>query len=198
MINVKIARPEERILVYDLETYATGFADPAWVPQVITCVGWKWLGAERVFSEVSITYAEAGSMPHLQKHAIHQMLHPFLRELEKADATVTYNGRRFDHPVLNGTMWYLGLPPLEKVKVYDLHDFGRVKGAKKGLDNVAVHLGAAEGKLALNHSQWTEGYLEKGWPKIQLRAKSDVLLTEEVFYLKKRAGWLKPPREWRP
>lgn len=187
-----------RYLVYDLETYATGFADPNWVPQIITCVAWKWLGQKTVRAEASITYAKPGSMPHLQRAAVHQMLVPFLEALKKADGVITYNGARFDNPVLNGAMWYVGLPPVEPILTYDLHAFGKTKGVKKGLDNIATHLGAVEQKLAMNHAQWTEGYLEKGWIGIKKRARSDVVLTEEVFNLKREAGWLKRPKLWRP
>lgn len=187
-----------RLLIYDLETYATGFADPSWVPQVVTCVAWKWKGEEDVFARASIDYARPRSMPHLQPEAIRKMITPFLQAVEKADAVITYNGQRFDQPVLNGTMWYIKSPPLKKMMNYDLHDFGKTKGVKKGLDNTAVHLGALEQKLGLNHAQWTEGYLEPGWPTIKERAKSDVELTEEVFNLKSEAGWLKPARKWTP
>ena len=197
-MRVNVEYSPARILIYDLETYATGFADPSWVPQVVTCVAWKWLGEKGVFARASIDYARPRSMPHLQHEAIKRMTKPFLAALEKADAVITYNGQRFDQPVLNGTMYYIGLPPLRQILNYDLHDFGKTKGVKKGLDNTAVHLGSVEQKLALNHAQWTEGYLEAGWPTIKERAKSDVELTEEVFYLKKEAGWLKSPRKWSP
>ena len=43
-MRAKIVSSPKKLLVYDLETYATGFADPNWVPQVVTCVAWKWLG----------------------------------------------------------------------------------------------------------------------------------------------------------
>jgi uncharacterized protein YprB with RNaseH-like and TPR domain len=126
------------------------------------------------------------------------MLDPFLDDLRNADAVVTYNGVRFDNPVLNGSMFLCGLPPLGEMLCYDLHEFGKVKGLKKGLDNVAEHLGAAEKKLSMNHAQWTEGYLEPGWHEIKQRAKSDVLLTEQVYILKKKLGWLREPRTWKP
>jgi hypothetical protein len=197
-VKFRVDYTPARLLIYDLETYATGFADPNWVPQVVTCVAWKFLGEGDVFSRASIDYARPRSMPHLQPEAIRKMVTPFLKALESADGVITYNGQRFDNPVLNGTMYYLGLPPLRQIVNYDLHDFGKVKGVKKGLDNTAVHLGALEQKLGLNHAQWTEGYLEPGWPTIKERAKSDVELTEEVFYLKQKAGWLKPPRKWSP
>ena len=52
-LETKELLPERRLLVYDLETYATGFADPSWVPQVVTCVAWKWLGEPRRKTYVS-------------------------------------------------------------------------------------------------------------------------------------------------
>jgi hypothetical protein len=193
--------PPPRVLVYDLETYATGFADPSWVPQVVTCVAWKWLGepARKTCVSASTDFRDPDCpMPHLDPTAIGLMLEPFFGALEQADAVATYNGRRFDNPILNGTRWLIGQPPIDSLLTYDLHDFGRTKGVKKGLDNTAVHLGAAAEKLAMNHAQWQEGYLEPGWGVIKARAKSDVVLTEQVFDLKKAAGWLKAPRLWKP
>lgn len=187
-----------RLLVYDLETYATGFADPRWVPQVVTAVGWKWLDENPVFATASIDYAYPMAMPHLQPEAIAKMMKPFLAALEQADAVVTYNGLRFDNPVLNGTMYYVGLPPIDPILTYDLHDFGKIKGAKRGLDNVGEHVGTDEEKLSLNHAQWTEGYLEPGWPLVKQRVKSDVSLTEQVYHAKRERGWLRQPRMWKP
>jgi hypothetical protein len=191
----------KRLLVYDLETYATGFADPNWVPQVVTCVAWKWLGEpkRKTYVSASTDFRDPECpMPHLDPAAIHSMMVPFLVALEQATAVVTYNGLRFDNPVLNGTMWLTGQRPIGPISTYDLHDFGRTKGVKKGLDNTAVKLGAATEKLSLNHAQWQEGYLEPGWGTIKARAKSDVVLTEQVFDLKKELGWLKPPKLWKP
>lgn len=198
-LETKELLPKKRILVYDLETYATGFADPAWVPQVVTCVAWKWLGESKRKTYVSASTDHrdpACPMPHLDPAAIDAMMEPFWAVLATADAVCTYNGRRFDNPILNGTRWLTGHPPVQPLLTYDLHYFGRTKGIKKGLDNTAVQLGAATEKLSLNHAQWQEGYLEPGWATIKARAKSDVVLTEQVFHLKKELGWLKAPRVW--
>jgi len=200
-LETKGSLPPQRVLVYDLETYATGFADPNWVPQVVTCVAWKWLGEKKrkTYVSASTDYRDLECpMPHLDPVAIDLMLGSFLDALDEADAVVTYNGARFDNPVLNGTRWLTGKPPIAPILTYDLHDFGKTKGVKKGLDNTAVHLGATVEKLALNHAQWQEGYLEPGWATIKARAKSDVVLTEQVFELKKALGWLKAPRLWKP
>lgn len=199
MITLKTT--PKRFLVYDVETYATGFADPAWVPQVITCVAWKWAGdsARKTRVLTSTDFRDAFCpMPHLDPQAIQFMLEPFLEEYDQADAVITYNGARFDQPVTNAMQWYCDLPPLKPKMVYDLHAFGRVKGMKKGLDNVAIHLNVPGHKQAMNHAQWQAAYLEEGWPLIKTRAKSDVILTENVYLAVKERGWLKPARGWKP
>lgn len=201
MTSVKLTTTPKRFLVYDLETYATGFADPQWVPQVITCIAWKWYGesARKTKVAASTDYRDPDCpMPHLDPDAIAMMLCEFLKDLWKADGVITYNGTRFDNPVLNGSMWYAGIPPLDPVLTFDLHLFGKIKGLKRGLDNVAINLGIAEKKQAMNHAQWQEAYLTPGWPEIKSRAKSDVVLTERVYDKMRDRGWLHTPKMWKP
>jgi len=137
-------------------------------------------------------------MPHLDPAAIGSMMLPFIEAYLEANAVVTYNGARFDQPVMNAMAWYVGIPPLPEQAVYDLHAFGKVKGMKKGLDNVAAHLGIAQEKQAMNHAAWQAAYLEPGWPTIKSRAASDVVLTEAVFHAADARGWLRPARRWKP
>ena len=40
-----ISQVTPRVLDFDVETVAAGFADPDWVPQKITCVAWSWVGS---------------------------------------------------------------------------------------------------------------------------------------------------------
>ena len=197
-------KPEPKRLVYDVETYATGFADPAWVPQVVTCIAWKWLDEpDGPTSVVHVSTSEDYRspyvpMPHLSPLSIRMMLADFILAYIEADEVITYNGARFDQPILNAMMWYVGGRPLRATTVYDLHAFGKVKGMKKGLDNVALHLGVDAEKQAMNHAEWQAAYLEPGWPTIKSRAVSDVLLTEAVFHAINARGWLRPARRWKP
>lgn len=192
-------KPKPQRLVYDVETYATGFADPAWVPQVVTCIAWKWYGQEDVQVRTSLDYAgRTVPMPHLDPGAIKVMLADFIYAYLQADAVITYNGTRFDQPILNGMMWYIGGRPLPPIDVYDLHKFGSTKGMKKGLDNVAVQLDVAAEKQTMNHAEWQAAYLEPGWPTIKSRATSDVLLTEAVHDAVQEKGWLAPAERWYP
>lgn len=197
----KAGKDLSNFLVYDVETYATGFADPLWVPQVVTCIAWKWYGkpARKIQVRTSTDFRNpACPMPHLDPDAIYAMLHSFITDYLFSDGVITYNGARFDQPILNAMAWYTGIPPLPAKKVYDLHRFGRTKGMKKGLDNVAVILGVTAKKQAMNHAEWQEAYLEPGWPTIKARAKSDVILTEKVFDAVQERGWLKPATLWKP
>jgi hypothetical protein len=197
-------KPAPKVLVYDVETYATGFADPAWVPQVVTCIAWKWKdvpGGPTSVPEVraSADYAKRECpMPHLDPGAIRVMLADFIFAYLEADAVMTYNGARFDQPILNAMMWYVGGRPLPPIDVYDLHRFGSVKGMKKGLDNVAIQLGVIAEKQAMNHAEWQAAYLEPGWHRIKSRATSDVLLTEAVGDAVNEKGWLAPAERWYP
>lgn len=197
-------KPEPKRLVYDVETYATGFADPQWVPQVVTCIAWKWLDEpDGPTSETHVSTSEDYRspyvpMPHLDRRAVRMMLDDFILYYLEADEVVTYNGARFDQPILNAMMWYVGVKPLRSTTVVDLHQFGKVKGMKKGLDNVAAHLGVDREKRALNYAQWQAAYLEPGWPTIKERAISDVLLTETVYHVVKSKGWLQPAEGWDP
>lgn len=195
----EVDETEARLLVYDVETYATGFADPDWVPQVVTVIGWKWYGGEHVCVSASTDHRDPRCpMPHLDPQSIRAMMFPFILDYLEADAVITYNGARFDQPILNAMCWYVGGTPLSPTTVYDLHSFGKVKGMKKGLDNVAIHLGVAEEKQAMNHAEWQAAYLEPGWPNIKSRVESDVVLTEQVYDAVKEQGWLRPARRWEP
>jgi len=196
-------KPAPKRLVYDVESYATGFADPDWVPQVVTCIAWKWkdeIDGPTSVPEVrtSIDVMFGVPMPHLDPRGIRMMLADFILAYHAADEVITYNGARFDQPILNAMLWYVGGRPLPPIDVYDLHRFGAVKGMKKGLDNVAVALGVAAEKQAMNHAEWQAAYLEPGWPTIKSRAMSDVLLTEAVFDAVEAKGWLKPAERWYP
>jgi hypothetical protein len=191
-------KPKPKILVYDVETYAVGFADPAWVPQVPTCIAWKFLGRP-AYVATSLDFRDLYCpMPHLDPAGIRDMLEEFQIYYDEADAVVTYNGLRFDQPVLNGARHYAGMSELAPKPVYDLHLLGKVKGVKKGLDNLAVHYGLRGKKQAMNHAQWQAAYLEEDWPTIQSRAVSDVKLTEQLYFKLDEIGRLRPPKEWRP
>lgn len=194
---MKIKTTPKRILAFDFETLATGFADPAWVPQVPTVISYSWLGSDEVFTLAVCDYS-AKQMPHIQKEALQAMLWDFLWEYHKADAVTFHNGRRFDQPVLNGACWWAGIEKLEPKLTFDTIDLGKVKGVKKGQDNIGVLLGIPVHKLSLNHEEWVNAYAQDGWPVVKERCSSDVVQHKLIRAEMDARGWLAAPKMWKP
>lgn len=185
---------EERVLDFDLETIAAGFADPEWVPQKITCVAWSWVGSDSV--SVETCGGSSGLYESPQKRR--RMLDRFLKDYAQADMVTGHNLLRFDLPILNAECMRLGLPPLGPVRVEDTMRIRRSKGFKKGQDNLAGLVQTHERKLALDWQQWEDAYAEPGWPTVMDRARSDVVMHKQLRLAMKERGWLKPPVTWRP
>src|SRR6476646_10115613 len=69
---------DPKVLDFDLETIAAGFADPDWVPQKITCAAWSWVGSGKVESRICGPLGIYGK-PELRR----EMLEPMLEEIAK-------------------------------------------------------------------------------------------------------------------
>lgn len=187
------ARPL-RILDFDIETVAAGFADPDWVPQKVTCVAWSWIGSDEV--EVLTCGGSAGLFEEPERRRI--MIARFMAAYNQADMVTGHNLLRFDLPVLNADLMRLGLAPLGPVLVQDTMRLPRSKGFKKGQDNLAGLVETYERKLALDWQQWQEAYQTPGWPVVKDRCRSDVVMHKELRAAMLERGWLKSPRMWCP
>lgn len=183
-----------RVLDFDCETIAAGFADPDWVPQKVTCIAWSWIGSDEVRVKTCGGSAGLYEDPNLRRG----MLADFLTDYHRADMVTGHNLLRFDLPVLNADIMRLGLPPLGPKMVQDTMRLPRSKGFKKGQDNLAGLVETYERKLALDWQQWEEAYRTPGWPVVQDRARSDVIMHKEMRALFIERGWLKPPVVWYP
>lgn len=182
-----------RVLDWDIETVAAGFADPDWVPQKITCVAWSWIDSNDVFSTIC---GPEGLFGNPAKRA--KMLKPFLIALEEADMWTGHNLFRFDIPVLVAECMRLGLEVPSPTWVQDTMKIKRGKGFKKGQDNIGQLLKLQNEKLPLSWQQWQDGYDEKGWGLIRKRCEGDIIQHKEMRLAMIKLGWLKPPRKWRP
>jgi DNA polymerase elongation subunit (family B) len=182
-----------RILDFDVETIAAGFADPEWVPQKITCVAWSWIGSDVVESRVC---GPAGIFGRPERRA--KMLKPLLAAIAEADMVTGHNIRRFDLPVIQAEVMRLGLPSLEPVLAQDTIKLRTSKGFKKGQDNLGRLYRIADEKLALDWQAWQDAYDEDGWQTIRDRAESDVRMHKQLRTALIEHDYLKGPRTWTP
>lgn len=183
-----------RILDFDCETIAAGFADPEWVPQKVTCIAWSWIGSDEVRVKTCGGSAGLYEDPSLRR----ALLEDFLVDYHRADMVTGHNLLRFDLPVLNADIMRLGATPLGPKLVQDTMRIWRSKGFKKGQDNLAGLVQTYERKLALDWQQWEDAYRTPGWPVVMDRARSDVIMHKELRAAMLDRGWLKAPRMWHP
>ncbi len=187
-----IPAPEPRVLDFDIETLAAGYADPSWVPDKITAVAWSWVGSKRV-------YVKCNPYAYFDREGRREMIQPLLQAIGDADIVQGHNIVRFDLRVLQAECMRLGLPLLPELKVIDTMRLPKAKGYKKGQDDLAVAVGLKESKQKMGWQEWDDAY-EEGppWTTVRSRVVSDVrqhkALTEEL----QRRGMVKPPSVWRP
>ena len=177
-----------RILDFDMESLAAGFADPAWVPQKITCISWSWVGYDAVNTVISTQMGFF--IPSIRA----AMLVQFMPVFNQADMVTGHNLIRHDLPLLKSECLLLGVEPPQPKLVQDTMRLGRTKGLKKGLDNLAGMLKTQEEKQAMDWAAWEAAYEDPTWQKVIDRCESDVRLHKEVrAEMLRRGGWLTPP-----
>jgi hypothetical protein len=181
------------ILDFDMESLAAGFADPAWVPQKITCISWSWVGYDAVNSVISTQMGFF--IPSIRANALAQ----FMPIFNQADMVTGHNLLRHDLPLLRAECLYLGIEPPKAKLVQDTIRIGKSKGLKKGLDNLGGMLMTQEEKQAMDWAAWEKAYEDPTWQAVIDRCESDVRLHKEVrAEMLRRGGWLKKPVTWSP
>jgi DNA polymerase elongation subunit (family B) len=182
-----------RILDFDVETIAAGFADPQWVPQKITCVAWSWVGEDKVHSRICGTDGIYHA-PHKRR----RMLEALVEAINEADVLTGHNILRFDLPVINSECLRLGMQPLGIQRVHDTMNIVKTKGFKKGQDVLIELNDIPLRKMALSWQGWEQAYSETGWKTVRERCESDVLGHKMLYQRMTELGWLKGERKWRP
>lgn len=193
MIKVKIERPAERILDFDIETLAGGYADPSWVPDKITAAAWSWVGDDKVSSIVD-------PMGYFDKRKRRKILQPLLAAIELADIVQGHNIIRFDLRVIQAEAMRLGIPRISKeLRVIDTMRIGKAKGYKKSQDDIAVSLGVPVAKKKLGWTEWDDAYEEGApWKTVTERVEGDVIQHKLMTVAMQEKGWLGAPGTWRP
>lgn len=174
-----------RVLDFDIETVAAGFADPEWVPQKITIIAWSWIGDEKVEVRTRL-------------EGIGPLLAAFREVYEEADIVTGHNVIRFDLPILNSEFLRANSRSLGPKLVQDTMKIVKTKGFKKGQDNIGKLLRLSVDKMPLSWQEWQDAYEEDGWQTAIERCASDVIQHKQMRQAMLERDWLKPPTYWRP
>lgn len=183
-----------KILCFDLETRPTeAYVWSAWKQNVapnqviehgrVICWAAKWVGEKR-------TYFGSEWGPKVNGVDFIERLHELMME---ADAILTYNGDKFDVPVLNTELMKRGLmppPPNRSIDMYKVvkKNFRLFHGR---MDSVAESLGLG-GKLDTGGMQlWIDVMQGKKKAQKQMEKynRQDIYVLEEIYM--KLKGWIK-------
>lgn len=182
-----------RTLDIDLETVAAGYADPNWVPNIVTAWACSWTDSDAV---------EFNALPVAKLHDTAfraRFLEPLVRRIRQASVLTGHNIIRFDLPVLNAELMRLGMENLGSVLVQDTIRLPvKTRGFKKGQDNIATLLGVREPKKALNWQEWQNAYAEPDLATVKERVVGDVEQHKQLRLRMRERGWLCAPRVWTP
>lgn len=200
-MKIKVTKRDLKLLYFDCETVAAGFADPDWVPQRVTCISWSWDGNDKIFTK-------------LRRNGRAEMFEKFLEAFHTADILVAHNITRFDLGVINSDLMRMRLEGkdvglLTPKLIQDTMKLPKSKGFKKGLDDIGVLTGAPVEKFTMNHRQWEEAYnwdniiegkpvSKRDWEIVKKRCESDVLLLKQVRESLAENNMLPPVKRWVP
>lgn len=138
----------------------------------VLCWSAKWLGHEDVmFNSILVSTRK-------------QVLRQIHKLLNDADAVVTYNGNKFDLPVLNKEFLLEGITPPSPYKKIDLYRVVRqqFKFTSNKLDHIAEELGFGN-KKDTTFQLWVDcmNKDEEAWKTMEDYNKHDVVLLELLY-----------------
>lgn len=115
--------------------------------------------------------------------------------INKADAIVTYNGKRFDWGVLCTRALFYGLPPIKKVPHIDLfQDTKSFRFPSRSMQAVSMYLGL-DGKIATSGGMlwercanwWDYDDCEEALVSMEIYNRQDIVATRDLHY--RLQGW---------
>lgn len=115
-----------------------------------------------------------------------ELVQSIAEELSKYDVWVTWNGKLFDVPVLNGRLRFHGLPPLPLVKHIDAMYYatgGSMRIGRRSLQSVSEYFDVPNRKTPLTVRTWDKAMAgdEDAYNEIVEHCDADVLVTRDVF-----------------
>lgn len=138
----------------------------------ILCWSAKWFGEKEVIFDSIMDSSRK------------QMLRRIHRLLDEADTVVTYNGNRFDIPVLNKEFFLSGMMPPSPYKKVDLYQTikRQFRFASNKLDHVAEQMGLGK-KKETNFKLWVDCMNKDpgAWKIMEEYNRHDTVLLEGLY-----------------
>lgn len=115
-----------------------------------------------------------------------ELVRSIAEALSEYDIWVTWNGKLFDVPVLNGRLRYHGLPPLPLVKHIDAMYYatgGSMRIGRRSLQSVSEYFDVPNRKTPLSVRIWDKAMAgdADAYALIAEHCDADVLVTRDVF-----------------
>jgi len=184
-----------KILIYDLETRPTeAFVWQAWKQNIhagaviqqghVICWAAKWLGDTHSQTMFGAEWLDVAGQDFIED--LHDLM-------ESADAVITYNGNKFDEPVLRTEFARRGLAPAAPHKSIDLYQTvsSQFRLLHKSMDAVAEFLNL-KGKQSTGGFQlWVDvvNQCPKAQKKMMKYNIQDIRVLEQIYY--RLLPWIK-------
>lgn len=115
-----------------------------------------------------------------------KLVHDYAKLLTDFDVWVSWNGKLFDVPVLNGRLRYHGLPPLPLTKHVDAMYYatgGSMRIGRRSLQSVSEYFDVPNRKTPLSVRTWDKAMAgdAEAYEKIVEHCDADVLVLRDVF-----------------
>lgn len=115
-----------------------------------------------------------------------ELVAEYAAALEQFDIIVSWNGKLFDVPVLNGRLRFAGLSPLRSPKHIDLMYYasgGSMRIGRRSLASVSEYFDVANRKTPLSVRIWDKAMAgdPEAYEKIVEHCDADVLVLRDVF-----------------
>ena len=151
----------------------------------------KWLGSDDIIEIYPLDFSKWDS-DFEQK----RMLQIIWNLIDKADMTITHNGQKFDHPIINAQFVKHGFPKPSPYQVIDTLRIAKrnFKFPSNGLDALGEYLGVGRKMQHSGFSLWRGCMLgeEESFKEMCDYNAQDVLLLEEVYHKLKSWDHLHP------
>ena len=184
-----------RVLDFDIETRRIGFHNggrfnPDGSEPVIIAAA---------FDDEPVEYASLSQT--WNELEMFDLLMFFRERYEQADVVTGHYIRKFDLPILNGSLFEFGLPTLGPKLVIDTKtDLVDLQGLSKSQENLSALLDLEESKFHMNDNWWRKvaRLTPEGLALAQERVVKDVAQHRALRQQLAMDGVLRPPSLWNP